>query len=220
MYEAREKIFKKCRECTSFKVSLATEIYKLFECKIAFDPFGGWGDRMIGAAAAGVTKYVCVDANKSLDKGYQDIRTFLGTVSNMKIYYNLMQTENYGVEDFKKDFVNEAPDLIFTSPPFHDFEQYSNHEDSCKYTKFEDWIKWMFQILDRCWGMLRPDGHIALYLSSINCDIAKRIKTFMESRGRKFCGVISCSTRYKRPLPLFVWKKTSNEKIHRESRNP
>jgi 16S rRNA G966 N2-methylase RsmD len=212
----REAIFKTAQECTNFKVSLAVEIYKFFGAKIVFDPFGGWGDRMIGAAAAGVKSYTCTDPNTNLIIGYKNIERFIIKNTEMDVRFRIMPVEAYSIDQYMEDFKKtKSPDFIFSSPPFFNFEIYSKSFDqSTRYKTYESWTnKWFHPVIDRLWGILKPGGNLALYLPYVDGDIAKDLLTMMNRRGRRFRGIIACGYNNKRPIPLFVWNKRTNEEI-------
>lgn len=216
----REAIYANIKECTNFKVSAAVEIYKLFNAQIVFDPFGGWGDRMVGASAAGVLKYVCTDINENLEKGYAELSEFLHTSGDTEIKYRIMPVEKYTLQEFKEDFGTNAPDCIFTSSPFHNYEIYNT--DIPIIESYETWIQdWLLPIIDRLWGMLKPMGYLALHLPTIagekhkgnSLDMATDILKHQSTHNRKFNGIIACGYDKKAPLPIYVWQKRHNEPI-------
>ena len=212
----REEIYKSVPECTNFKVSIAMEVYKLFDAKVVFDPFSGWGDRMIGAAAAGVKKYVSTDTNTDLVDGYLQIRKFLKTKSKIHLKLHFMPIEMYSAKEFVDDFKSDPPDLIFSSPPFFNFEKYSKADVSTSDTldKYSEWRdNWFFPVIDRLWGMLAPSGNLAIHLSSMECNMATDLQKFMDVRKRDMRGVIACGAGTKKPLPILVWKKRKDEDV-------
>lgn len=232
----REGIYKSVSECSNFKITTAQEMYLFFEARVVFDPFGGWGDRMIGAAAAGVQKYCCTDINQDLIAGYNEMANMLRKKSKTQIGYRFMPIERYSVDEFKSDFGSEAPDCIFTSPPFFDYEIYSPDRDRERsgsaqtdnetdtklgnakaverHGHYEDWRdNWLYPVLDRVWGMLKPGGYFAIHLSGVRCRMSVDIQEFMATRGRKFRGIIACGFDKKFPLPVLVWQKNKKDHI-------
>jgi hypothetical protein len=218
----REAIYANIKECTNFKVSAAVEIYKLFNARIVFDPFGGWGDRMIGAAAAGVIKYVCTDINDELTKGYAAMSEMLNTNSESVIKYRIMPIEKYSLLEFKDDFGSNAPDCIFTSSPFHNYEIYNIENPIIE--KYDSWLnEWLLPVIDQLWNMLKPMGYLALHLPAVptnknnvkksSLDMATDLLKHQSKHGRKFNGIIACGYDKKFPLPIYVWQKRNNEPI-------
>ena len=217
----REAIYANIKECTNFKVSAAVEIYKLFNAQIVFDPFGGWGDRMIGAVAANVIKYVCTDINENLEKGYAEISEFMHTAKcETLIKYRIMPVEKYKLSEFKEDFGKNAPDCIFTSSPFHNYEIYNI--DNLIIESYEKWLDdWLLPIIDQLWGILKPMGYLALHLPATSntskkrssLDMATDLLKYQSRHNRKFNGIIACGYDNKFPLPIYVWQKRNNEPI-------
>ena len=218
----REVIYANIKECTNFKVSAAVEIYKLFNAKIVFDPFGGWGDRMIGAAAANLIKYVCTDINTELEKGYAEMSEMLNTNSDSIIKYRIMPIEKYSLLEFKEDFGSNAPDCIFTSSPFHNYEIYNIENPIIE--SYESWLnEWLLPVIDRLWNMLKPMGYLALHLPSVSnnkggskkssLDMSSDLLKYQSQHNRKFNGIIACGYDKKFPLPIYVWHKRNNEPI-------
>ena len=65
-YALREKVYEHVKECTQFKPSLAVAVLRLFHAERVLDFSAGWGDRLIGAIAAGVRTYHAWDPNTAL----------------------------------------------------------------------------------------------------------------------------------------------------------
>jgi hypothetical protein len=175
-----------------------------------FDPFGGWGDRMIAAAAAGVQKYCCTDINIDLITGYTQIARMLREKTDTEIGFRFMPVEKYSVTEFISDYGKDVPDVIFTSPPFYNYEVYSD-KISKKYTEWKE--TWFFPVMDRMWGMLKSDGYFAIHLSGISCKMSVDLQEFMAKRGREYIGAIACGYDQKFPLPVLVWKKDKKDPV-------
>ena len=105
------------------------------------DPSSGWGDRLIGAAAAGIKKYIGFDPNPRLADCYKDmIKMFTTPDQDFSV-----QTEPFTWYNTGK--VNVA----LTSPPYFNYEEYvlpggiGEEEQSIgKYPKYEDWKEKMY----------------------------------------------------------------------------
>jgi len=217
----RETIYRETRECTLFKISLVYHIIKKFSSPgdLILDPCSGWGDRAIGAFLAGV-KYIGVDPNINLFEGY-------GKLKN-----DLLELD----PECKIDFVNKAFEnfrspkkfkLVFTSPPFSDFEVYTLpginaiHQSSFDMTH-EQWMnKWFLPFLDSCISFLEMNGHLVLYISDttrrpiVRRMLEKMNYVFGDTR-MLFKGVIASQIGDKRPLPIFVWQKVSVDSFSRD----
>jgi 16S rRNA G966 N2-methylase RsmD len=111
----REALWKVTREATSFRPTNIIAIIQMFNSTKVLDFCAGWGDRLLGAIAAGVP-YTGIDPNPVLHKGYQKIiKTFAENPENYVMIENIAQTAVIPGNDY---------DLIFTSPPYFDLEVY------------------------------------------------------------------------------------------------
>ena len=112
------------RECTQFKPSLGLSVIKLLKGSRVLDFSSGWGDRLIAAIAADVERYVGVDPNADLRPGYEAIiARFAGRERAAR--YTMVRAP------FQTARLppGETFDLVFTSPPYFNFELYSSAAD-------------------------------------------------------------------------------------------
>eukprot|EP00750_Incisomonas_marina_P020889 INCI4108.3.p2 GENE.INCI4108.3~~INCI4108.3.p2 ORF type:complete len:588 (-),score=111.95 INCI4108.3:2654-4345(-) len=123
-HAAREAVFEVMKECTQFKASLTVCIFRRFKATRVLDISAGWGDRLLGALASGVERYVATDPNVALRSGHNKLISKLAPLSRYKpnprisILYEPFETATLPA--------GETYDLVFTSPPFFDFEIYTN----------------------------------------------------------------------------------------------
>lgn len=84
-----------------------------YDVKRVYDPFGGWGHRMMGANT--LELYIYNDLSMKTYNGVNKIKEFLN-INNVITYNNdassFIPTENY--------------DAVFTCPPYEDIEKYEN----------------------------------------------------------------------------------------------
>lgn len=148
---------------SNFRASAAKWIYDKFNCKgkIVLDPCAGFGQRMTGAAAAGVSKYICYDVNSELTEELKEEAKFLGTVSNTKFSIIL--------EDYTQSKLKEQIDFIFTSPPYFDREIYSKDEkQSLNIGSYEEWIeKFLKVLLQKSFSYLKNDGICCINIGNV-----------------------------------------------------
>lgn len=219
----REACYESTPECTTFKVSLAAAIYRFFLADVpdavVLDPFAGWGDRALGAAGAKVS-YVGVDPNPALAGGYGMIRNFLAEVSpETTTRFRPIPFEDFGPAELGEDFPGGGgADLVFSSPPFYDYEIYSDDPRQSVRAGSDqtlvEWLRdWFLPATDRAWGALKPGGCLAYYLSDKKGEITTPLCDHMEAHGREFRGVIACRRGEKRPIPLWVWRKGGLEPV-------
>jgi len=200
--DQREAIYQATPEATLFKISTTYRLLTYFKSKKVLDPSAGWGDRVLGAAYAGVDVYHGVDPNKDLRQAYDNILEYI----NMPNFSIL-------TEDFLQTTLNGEYDTVFTSPPFFDFEIYStdNTQSIAGRSTIQDWQEKFYRpYLTKAWNALAKGGKMCIYVSD-NKKITGLVSgTFevMESLGGQYAGAIAIvNDELTRPFPLWVWYK-------------
>ena len=132
----RERFYAAVKECTQFKPSLAVAVIKYFHAKAVLDFSAGWGDRLAGAIAAGVTRYHAFDPNTRLRQGHRAlIAQFVPPEQQERFTVTYEGVEAAAMPD-------GTFDLVFTSPPFFDFEIYTG-EPGQSVDKFRSLTAWL-----------------------------------------------------------------------------
>ena len=147
---------------SQFPPAVAKELYNLFEAKHVFDFSMGWGDRLAGFHASDAETYYGTDPNVAVYKNYK---------KQDKLYDTKKKTvfKNSPAEDL--DLSKEKFDMIFTSPPYFNVEQYSTDE-SQSYKRYGSdidlWLKdFLFATIDKCWNSLEDKGTMIINISDI-----------------------------------------------------
>ena len=147
---------------SQFPPAVAKEIYDLFEAKHIYDFSMGWGDRLAGFHASGAETYYGTDPNVAVYKNYKEQDKFYDTKKKTVF-------KNSPAEDI--DISKEKFDMIFTSPPYFNVEQYSTDETQSwkRYgTDIELWLKnFLFATIDKCWNSLEDGGTMIINISDI-----------------------------------------------------
>lgn len=196
-----------------------TQLMQLERGIRVLDPSSGWGDRLIGSFGARVIEYVGVDPNKDLFKGYAEIMSLYGITHNfnsgelnMSDAYVLNGAgENTQYAMICAPFESEKAivpvghfDAVVTSPPFFDYEVYSESNPI-----YKDWIKDFYTpYTQKALECLRIGGYMALHIDDTS---AGNISDFIDNIPRLFSGVIHRGTIYlkgthshqTRPVHLF-----------------
>ena len=207
------------KECTTFKISQAIAIYNEFKPVVVFDPFSGWGDRALGAAFSDTVKtYIGTDPNSLLTDGYSQISEFVKNNFNKKIIFDNSPIEDF---DFKKyasvvgKLASPKIDLIFSSPPYYDYEIYSDEatQSTSRYPTEEEWTKWFHTQTKRAFNHLKEGGHLIYYLGICNTlNIPKDLIDFMKKNvpESEYLGNIPTKEiSRKKVLQFYVWRKKS-----------
>eukprot|EP00045_Choanoeca_perplexa_P005996 m.50242 g.50242 ORF g.50242 m.50242 type:complete len:566 (+) comp13405_c0_seq3:71-1768(+) len=208
-FTMREQFYTMVRECTQFKPSLAVAIIRRFKATRMLDISAGWGDRLTGAIAAGLEKYQAFDPNTSLQAGHsQVIKQFVppDQQHRFKITYT-------GFEHAKLD--DNDYDLVFTSPPFFDFEVYTSipGQSVDTYKSLDTWlVRFLFVSLRRAWAALRPEGHMVIHITDVfKTQVCEKMCLLLQWQLTDFTylGVICSFGGAGRGRPLWVFRKTT-----------
>lgn len=159
----REAMYALHYECTTFKPSLIVGFIKYLGSKRILDISSGWGDRLIGAMAMNnqIQYYVGVDPNSALFPGYQKIiEFFIPNIEDRKKYI-LIEGE------FEKVTLPDLTyDLVFSSPPFFDLEEYAEKNQSYIGRTAEQWYNdFLIASLKKAWSRLEKNGFMVLYIN-------------------------------------------------------
>lgn len=174
---------------TTFMPSYAKAIYEYFGCpKIVLDPCSGWGDRLLGAEVSGIQQYIGFDPNANLRPGYADIMSLcghnpcelssdhIGFSNSYKIYSSPFEVGATLLEDNSVDFV-------FTSPPFFDYEIYTDTNP-----RYRDWIKGFYEpLFKQCSRIVKPNCYVCIYISDTS---AGEIDKFIQEEVSKFTRLV------------------------------
>lgn len=206
-FSLREAMYQLAKEATQFKITLVVSVIRFFHATRVLDFSAGWGDRLIGAIAAGVERYVGVDPNIDLKPGHDRIiETFAPTMKDKyTIIYSPFQTASLPP--------NQLYDLIFTSPPFFDFEVYSQNQGQSilQFPKLDDWlIYFLFVSLRKAWSYLVVGGHMVIHISDVyKTHVTEAMNLLIQSKlmGSTYLGLIASYGGADRPRPMWVWRK-------------
>lgn len=153
----------------NFRPTAAKTIYELYapkeDAKI-LDTSAGYGGRMLGAwASENVSEYVGMDPNTETYKNGLKLIDFL-----KDNYPNDFEAKLYctGSEDFTVENYPQYKnyfDLMFTSPPYFNTEQYSKEETQSymKFNKYDKWITGFYKpTLFNAIDCLKEDGTLGI----------------------------------------------------------
>nr|WPF46847.1 MAG: hypothetical protein [Lake Baikal virophage 14] len=135
-----------------FRPIVAMGVYCYFSPKCVLDPTMGWGGRLVGACALDVPKYIGIDLNRNLMKPYDEMSKFLSKHSSTKI-------ELFFGDCITFDYSKIEYDMVFTSPPYYNVEQYNFQEKKTK----EEWNETFYKPFVReTFKHLKKGGHYCL----------------------------------------------------------
>ena len=212
----------KKKECTSFRPNNLVAIAQMFGSRKILDPSAGWGDRLAGAISLdlnnGLDYYCGIDPNPCVHRGYNEMIKFFGV--NPKKYMLIESPFEDAKLPSRKKF-----DLIFTSPPYFDTEDYDPHNKNgvrnqslTRYGSEKKWFENFLMVsLTKAWKVLESDGHMVIVINQRDRrqtyvkDMVMAVNTDIKDvfKNAKYMGVISyANEKIKNPQPMFIWEKT------------
>ena len=139
-----------------FRPAFARFVYERFTRPgdQVWDPCSGWGGRLMGACAAGV-RYFGTDIEPETVEG------------NRSLAHDLSYDAQVVKESALTAEIPSPVQLVFTSPPYFDVEQYSDREGQphISYEGPKDWEqRFLKPLVDKSMRVLREEGHLVLVL--------------------------------------------------------
>lgn len=122
-----------------------------------FDPFLGWGGRCLAALCSDIISYEGCDLQSEVIDGCRHISKDFA-LCNKITKFHLTDSLNFMYN------CTEKFNLIFTSPPFMDTEDYGIESDSMRANWIDDFV---FPLVEQLKYHLEPNGYVALHLKDI-----------------------------------------------------
>jgi hypothetical protein len=176
---------------TTFMPGYAKSIYEFFQARRVLDPCAGWGDRLTGACISScVEEYIAFDPNRSLRPGYTDIMKVLGhqliecndTMLRFSngFQHHALPFEVGAAQLFNSEGFSGYFDLVFTSPPFFDYEMYSDANP-----KYSSWLdEFYVPMFQHCARLVKRGGFVCIHIDDTS---AGNIREFLQKDVGKFC---------------------------------
>jgi len=150
-YNLREALYGTVKECTQFKCTLTRAIIQKLRGTRILDFSAGWGDRLIGSISSNVDYYLGVDPNTDLNTGHTAAVEMLAKPefrNNFRIIYAPFQSCEIPEDKYF--------DLVFTSPPFFNFEIYTEQDGQSVSKRFSAF----FRLVDLFFISFHPEGMV------------------------------------------------------------
>jgi len=214
--EFREFLFQHVKQCNNFRPTLALQLYNYLGSQGKDKPIdaildfsAGWGDRLFSAAISG-RKYIGLDPNANNRRIYKDIIAELGDSSKQRVITTGAEyLDNQDLASAMTELGISKFDLIFTSPPYYDYEIYSAGAQSItNYSRFETWLTYfLFYVILKYVPYLRHGGYVGIYIQDAdNKTYLEPLALFVLANsdllGLTVSGIIS-ATRY----PMIIFQK-------------
>lgn len=116
---------------SSFSPLIVKSFIRDYGVSSIYDPFGGWGQRMLGAWDI---DYHFNDANKNLIKPIKDMYKYYNEIIPSSI-------KTFSYEDAAEYIPSKKYDAVLTCPPYYNTEIYNHDQDSYKLVNnYKEWL--------------------------------------------------------------------------------
>lgn len=197
----------RARWCSQFKPTVLMAVARMFGSRRILDPCAGWGDRLLAAAALNAESYLGTDPSECNSSGYDEIIRFTG-VDSSKFHVQKSRFEDADLGDY-------SADLVFTSPPYFDIENYAGEQLSSE----DEWTQeFLIPMCSKAWDHLEDGGVMAINIGSWHSTdmyVRKMIEANNLLPNAEYMGTIAYTFAHaykKNPQPIFVWRKKTRAK--------
>lgn len=199
-FERREYIYANVREASQFKLTISKYLYRLFGASKILDPCAGWGDRLLSAMVLGL-EYHGYDPNSALHPHYNQMIADFGSDKKHKV--DCVPFEDVTLEP-------EYYDFSLCSPPYFDFEQYSNENTQSiqRYKTADNWLNhFMYKLIDNVYHGLKIGSYFVLHLSDNRFfSLTDKVLQYANTKFN-YEGCIFSQDEKASPKPLWVYRK-------------
>jgi hypothetical protein len=145
---------------TNFKPNIAKYIYSKYASNgKVFDYSCGFGSRMLAAVSLDM-EYTGCEPNLKTYNNLLKFGSFLEQHTKGKFFVTAQGSEEFNKENYF--------DIAFSSPPFFDYEHYSNDsgQSIVKYPDYEEWlVNFWKKTIENCFKSLILGGHFGVCIS-------------------------------------------------------
>lgn len=146
---------------------LTTLLYPQTNNLVGCDPFGGWGDRLVGwLATKQMAELHINDTNPMLTEKYSEIARGLSPDTNKKVVVT-----SYKAEEFYERLEDKfQTDIIITSPPYFAKEDYNGKNASHnQYKTSQEWVnKLLFPFSKQMNLLAKENSYACILMNDIN----------------------------------------------------
>jgi hypothetical protein len=218
----REFLYSKIKACNNYRPTLAQQTYWFLGQQLQppkstpaiLDFSAGWGDRLF-AACVGQNKYIGLDPNINNRRIYDTIIRNHGSLAKQRVITT--GAEYLPDQILQKNMLElgiQQFDLIATSPPFYDYEIYSDTAQSAMgFIDAPRWlIFWLGQVIHKYMPFLHPGGYLALYIQDTDRNtFVEPLTLFILSNPTEFSGLVCCGLIHSTRFPMIVFQKPNQQ---------
>ncbi len=216
-HQLRETIWKSYKEVGTFRPTNLAAVMELFGSRRILDFSSGWGDRLIAAMCKNAESYVGVDPNPLLHPVYDVIQDFIRQHLGSTTEVHMIESpfESLPPEALPDDY---SCDLVFTSPPYFDWEVYTDADDETQsvtaHVSLENWYNhFLLASIHKALEYLETGGYMVLIITDVpGQQYVRRMIDHTKAQPKvKYLGMIAYaekkSKNLRSPQPMWIFQK-------------
>jgi len=179
-----------------FRPLVAMSIYCKYRPKVILDFTMGWGGRLVGACALNIPKYIGIDNNPNLINPYKDLTKLMNEYSSTDI-------ELYFTDAVKFDYSKIEYDMVLTSPPYYNIEEYAGQTRKTK----DEWDRDFYEpVFMKTFDNLKRGGY---YCLNIPEELYTRVVSKLLGEPTEFIGLKKSKRKGDQKYSefIYVWEK-------------
>jgi SAM-dependent methyltransferase len=157
------KTYSNCAAVSNFKPSVARAIIHKFSSPgdTVIDFSAGFGGRLLGCLTL-PRRYIGIEPSKMQVRG---LKRCIDTVCRLGASAGVAEIRCGCAEDLMPTVDSESSALVFSSPPYHDWEKYSfqKTQSFVRYPSYSEWLdKFLRPVVEQSYRVLRNGGYLAV----------------------------------------------------------
>lgn len=209
------KVFSGAQGVSNFRPTVAKWVYQKY-CPVGgtvLDPCSGYSGRVLGFLSSHAGSYIGVDPSAGAINGGRNLVEAVSSIYKIDKEVELVETP---FEEFES---TKQFDLVFTSPPYFNVEQYidtNNTQSHIRYRQYEDWVdKFLRVLIEKSYALLKSGGYFVVNVGPPITDDTILIGTScfgapVTSYGMRLSKMFGSGTKNDishKTEPVLIWRK-------------
>jgi SAM-dependent methyltransferase len=157
------KTYTNCAAASNFKPSVARAVIQKFSSPgdTVVDFSAGFGGRLLGSLTL-QRHYSGIEPSKTQVRG---LNRCIKTIQKLGVCPGSAEIQCGCAEDVLPTLKSQSSHLVFSSPPYHDWEKYSLQETQSfvRYPDYSDWLQnFLRPVVEQSYRVLRKGGYLAV----------------------------------------------------------
>lgn len=175
------KTYTNCAAVSNFKPSVARALIQQFSAPndTVIDFSAGFGGRLLGCLTL-PRHYIGIEPSKTQVRG---LNRCIATIERLKAAVGTAEIRCGCAEDILPMLDSKSSALVFSSPPYHDWEKYSLQQTQSfvRYPSYAEWReKFLRPVVEESFRLLKRGGYLAVNVpnGSSRLPIGEDLRTF------------------------------------------